>query len=225
MIVICTHKNPDILGRILKSIKEYSEDHRILVVETSDSQVSKEISLLYNCFFENSPLKYEIGAYNHAINLYSSESEYFMFQDSLEILQPGWEDIFRKISDNKKLVSICSYRLNEDCCHPCGKVKFESMFGLEFPVEFASAILTNSFYIPKSAMIKLKQFGIDKLIAESKVDSVDSERILGAIAYYCCGHGDLSEVLGPWNWDSSANIFTPNTGFTIYINKHIVNRI
>lgn len=224
MIVVCTHKNPIVLERLLLSIRKYSEKHKILVVETSESQESKYVSNKYCCLFSNSNLKYEIGAYNHGINLFPNENEYFMFQDSLEIIQSHWENIFRKISNNEKLVSLCSYRLNQDCCHPCGKDKFENLFGLDFPVDLGSAILANSFYIPKSAMIKLKQFGINKLVAEAKVDSVDCERILGAVAYHCCGHGDLSEILGPWHWEPGADIFSPNTGFTIYINKHIVDR-
>ena len=88
MIIICTHQSPLTLEKCLKSIRLFSEEkHKILVVETSESKESEDIAKKYNCLFTNSKLKYEIGAFNYAITNYPSEPEYFMFQDSIEVLK------------------------------------------------------------------------------------------------------------------------------------------
>ena len=101
MIVVCTHRSPVILERFLSSLRNKSnEDHRILVVETSDSNESEDIAKKYNAIFTNTILKYEIGAYNHAMREYPSEPEYFMFQDSLEFLNNDWEVMFRNPSSS-----------------------------------------------------------------------------------------------------------------------------
>lgn len=222
MIVICTHKSPDVLKRMVSSIRNFStEEHKILLVETSDSEISKVVAEEYNCLFTNSELKYEIGAYNHAMNLYPDESEYFMFQDSLEILSFGWENAYRKLSEGEKMVAMCEYPLLEDPCPNCGKNEFELLFNKPFP-DTAKAVMCNSFYITQNGLVKLKEFGINKLVAYDKNDTYISERILGCIAYYSCGFADVSTILGEWVW--SVDRFLPNTGFTKYINKYIYKR-
>jgi len=223
MIVICTHKSPEILKKIVSSIRKNStEDHKILLVETSDSEISKHIEEEYNCLFTNTNLKYEIGAYNHAMNLYPDENEYFMFQDSLEILRIGWEDAYRQLSNGIKVVSVCGYPLKEDPCPGCGKVFFESTYQLEFPVEKAWAIGCNCFYVPQKGKQLLKEFGFDFIKAENKVDTYDTERIMGAVAYSSCGMEDVSKLLGYWLWDETR--YRHNFGFTQYIYKHMQHR-
>lgn len=223
MIVICTHKSPDVLRRMVSSIRKFStEEHKILLVETSDSEISKAVAEEYNCLFTNSELKYEIGAYNHAMNLYPDESEYFMFQDSLEILSFGWEDAYRELSNGIKMVTVCGYPLREDPCPGCGKTFFESTYQLEFPVDKAWAAACNCFYVPQKGKQLLKEFGIDKIKAENKVDTYDSERIIGALAYSSCGIDDVSTLLDYWVWEGS--FYRHNCGFTKYIYKHILHR-
>lgn len=207
---------------MLESIEKKSENHKILIVETSESQESCDIASRHKCIFTNTNLKYEIGAYNHALNMFPNEQEYFMFQDSLEILKSGWEDVFRRLSKGEKMVSLCSYALLDDPCPGCGKDVFEQLFGLEFPVNNASGVLANSFYIPISAKNKLKEFGIEKLLANNKNDTYGTERILGAMAYYACGYDDLSTELGNYIW--SVDRFLPDIGFTQYIQKNIPKR-
>ena len=74
MIVICTHQSPQVLETLLESIRRFStEKHRILVVETSQSHISKDIAHKYDAIFENTEKKYEIGAYQHAIKTYPNE--------------------------------------------------------------------------------------------------------------------------------------------------------
>jgi hypothetical protein len=82
--------------------------------------------------------------------------------------------------------------------------------------------MTNSFYISQIAKEKLIEFGIDKIVAENKNDTYDSERLIGAIAYYACGITSTSEIVGDWNWDKTH--FSPNIGFTKFINKNILRR-
>lgn len=223
MIVICSHKSPDVLKNIVSSIRKKSlENHQILIVETSDSQISYPIAKEYGCLFTNSELKYEIGAYNHAMNIYPNENEYFMFQDSLEIVQDGWEHHYRELSRNEKMVAMAAYPLIEDPCPLCGKQEFESLYGFKWPIDYASAAMCNCFYLPLSAKNNFKLFGIDKLKAENKNDTYAVERILGAIAYYACGFESVSALLGDWHWDG--NQFLPNTGFTKTIQKLIFKR-
>jgi hypothetical protein len=227
MIVISTHKNPEILNNFLKSIFDYqTENHKILVVETSDSLACKKVADLYGVMFDNTDLKYEIGAYNHAIKKYPNENEYFMFQDSLEIVQPGWENIFRNLSDDKKMVAMAAYELAENCTPDGGPVPrqtFQNLFPNEiWPGEFCHGTLCNSFYLPKKAKDDLVKFGIEKLKAYNKNDSTTTERVLGAMAYCSCGFDHLGTTLGNWFWDGSC--FIANTGFTIYIKKIIYNR-
>jgi len=223
MIVVCTHQSPQILELFLSSYQNCkTEDHKVLIVETSESQVSKDIANNYGCLFTNSALKYEIGAYNHAIKLFPNEDEYLMIQDSFEFIQPGWEKIFRQLSCGKKLVSICNYKLTEDPCPGCGKAEFEALFNKSFPSSEAYGVLSNSFYVPQSGMKMLIDFGIEKLKAENKNDTFATERVLGAMAHCSCGYDDLSTLLGPYEW--IVDRFTDQTGFTIYIQKHIKGR-
>ena len=223
MIVICTHKSPLILEKCLKSIQQFSkEPHKILVVETSDSKISKDITREYNCIFTNSILKYEIGAFNHAITEYPSEPEYFIFQDSVEILSYDWENMFRIPSNNEKLVALCSYHLAEDPCYGCGKVFFENTFNMPFPTNKSYGVMTNSFYVTQSGKTKLIKSGVNKIVANNKNDTYDSERLIGALAYYSCGITSTSEIVGDWFWDDTH--FRENTGFTKYIHKHILKR-
>lgn len=223
MIIVCTHKSPSILEKCLKSIRQFSkENHKILVVETSDSNISEDITKEYNCVFTNSILKYEIGAFNHAITEHPSEPEYFMFQDSVEILTYDWENMFRSPSNGEKLVALCSYRLSEDPCYGCGKVFFEKTFKKPFPTNQSYGVMTNSFYITQSARKKLLEFGIDKIVATNKNDTYDSERLIGAIAFYSCGITSTANIVGDWIWDGTH--FRQNTGFTKYIYKHIIRR-
>ena len=223
MIVICTHQSPQVLERMLSSIKRCEQvPHRIAVVETSDSQVSKPIADEFGCLFTNTELKYEIGAYNHAMNEFPDEDEYFMFQDSLEMMQPGWEYHYRELSHGQKMVAMCTYTLLEDPCPLCGKKEFESLYGMEWPLSDATAVLSNCFYIPQSAKRKLKEFGIDRLVANDKNDTYATERVLGAIAHYTCGFDKVATILGDYIWH--VDRFIDNTGFTIYIQKYILRR-
>lgn len=223
VIVVCTHKSPDTVKNFISSIRKYSkENHKILIVETSDFQISKPIAQEYNCLFTNSDLKYEIGAYNHAMNLYPNENEYFMFQDSLEIVQENWEYHYRELSKNTQMVAMATYALIEDPCPLCGKKEFEELFGFEWPIANASAVMCNCFYLPYAAKENCKLFGIDKLKAENKNDTYAVERVLGAIAHYACGLESVSSLLGDWHWDG--NKFTANTGFTQTIQKLILKR-
>jgi hypothetical protein len=224
MIVICTHQSPEILRRMLVSIRKFEqESHKILVVETSNSQMSKSVADEFNCLFSNTELKYEIGAYNHALDIFPNEDEYFMFQDSLEMVQHQWESHYRILSEGRKMVAMCKYTLLEDPCPLCGKKEFESLYGLEWPLQEASAVLCNCFYVPQSAAKKLKEFGINKLTANDKNDTYATERVLGAIAHYTCGFDSVATILG--DYVSGENFsFLPNTGFTIYIQKYIHKR-
>lgn len=223
MIIVCTHKSPGILKNCLQSIRKYSKEfHRILCVETSDSQESKQIAEDYDAFFENSELKYEIGAFNYATNLYPGEPEYFMFQDSVEVVAEDWERMFREPSKGLKMVSLCSYGLSEDPSKPCGMHEFTSLFNRAWPEAESCGVMTNCFYVPKVGKDKLKAFGIDKLVAETKPDTYMTERVLGAIAYYSCGLADAKEVAGEWKWD--ATHFRSDTGFTKFVYKHVLSR-
>jgi len=223
MIVICTHKSPDVLKVILKSIRENSTDnHKILVAETSRDQVSRCVAEEYNCLFTNSDLKYEVGAYRHAMRECPDEDEYFMFQDSIEILKFGWEDAYRQLSDGTKMVTVCGYPLAEDPCPDCGKNFFESTYGLNFPVEDAWAVGCNCFYISQKAKQSLESFGFHNIKAENKVDTYDTERIMGAVAHYSCGLEDVSKLLGYWLWDGTK--YARDFGFTKYIYKHMKGR-
>lgn len=223
MIVVCTHNSPTVLEKFLSSLRLVSsEKHKVLVVETSDSEISKEIAEKYDALFDNTTLKYEVGAYNHALTTFPSEDEYFMFQDSLEFLTDDWETMFRKPSLGKKLVALCSFPLHEDPCYGCGKVFFENTYGKPFPTNESHAVMTNNFYIPKEGKELIMDFGFDKIKAENKNDTYDSERIMGAVAYYSCGITSTAEVVGDWIWDKTH--FTENTGFTKHIYKHILRR-
>lgn len=223
MIVICTHKSPEILKRIVSSIRKNSkEEHKILLVETSDNKISKSVAEEYNCLFTNTDLKYEIGAYKHAIEFFPNENEYFMFQDSLEIINTGWEDAYRQLSQDVKMVALCGYPLAEDPCPGCGKVFFESTYQLNFPVDKALAVGCNCFYIPQKGKRLIKEFGFDKIKAENKVDTYDTERIIGAVAHSSCGIEDVSKILGNWVWERSH--YRHNCGFTECIYKHMQYR-
>jgi hypothetical protein len=82
--------------------------------------------------------------------------------------------------------------------------------------------MTNNFYIPQIAKQKLLDFGFDRIVAENKNDTYDSERVMGAVAYYSCGITSTAEMVGEWIWD--ATHFRHDTGFTKYIYKHIISR-
>lgn len=223
MIIVCTHKSPEILEQCLNSIRKYStENHKVVCVETSDSQVSKSIAEKYNAIFENSELKYEIGAFNHATNNYPDEDEYFMFQDSVEIVAEDWEHILRVPSEGNKMVALCAYKLIEDPCPGCGEDVFYRLYGKPWPLHQAYGVLTNNFYITKISKDKLKEFGIDLLVAENKNDTYGTERVLGAMSYYACGFETTNSVVGDWIWDATQ--FRQNTGFTKYIYKHTLSR-
>lgn len=223
MIVVCTHKSPVILERFLSSLRDKSTDnHKILVVETSDSNESEEIAKKYNAIFTNSVLKYEVGAYNHAMKEYPSEPEYFMFQDSLEFLNNEWEKMFRDPSLSEKLVALCYFPLSEDPCYGCGKIFFGSTYNKPFPTNESYGVMTNNFHIPQIAKQKLLDFGFVKIVAENKNDTYDSERVMGAVAYYSCGITSTAEMVGDWVWDGTH--FRHDTGFTKYIYKHIISR-
>jgi glycosyltransferase involved in cell wall biosynthesis len=223
MIIICTHQSPDILEQCLKSIRKFSkEKHKVLCVETSSSQISKPIAEKYDCLFENSELKYEIGAFNHATNSHPDEEEYFMFQDSVEIVADGWEHILRIPSSGDKMVALCAYKLIDDPCPGCGEDVFYNLFNKSWPLHEAYGVLTNNFYVTKTAKNKLKEFGIDLLKAENKNDTYGTERVLGAIAHHSCGFDSASSVVGDWIWDATQ--FRHDTGFTKYIYKHTLMR-
>ena len=224
MIIVCTHESPDILEQCLSSVRKYStENHKILCVETSPSQVSKPIADKYDALFENTDLKYEIGAFNYATNAYPDEDEYFMFQDSIEIVAEDWEHILRVPSEDKKMVAQSAYRLVDDPCPGCGEDVFYDLFGKSWPLHQAYGVNNNSFYVPNVAMKKLKEFGIDKLKAECKNDTFGTERILGAMAYYACGFDHSATLLGEdWVWDATQ--YRRDTGFTKYIYKHTLSR-
>jgi len=224
MIIVCTHKSPEVLEQCLSSIRKFSkENHKILCVETSPSQESKSISEKYDALFENTELKYEIGAYNHATNVYPNEDEYFMFQDTIEILSEEWETILRIPSNKTKMVALSAYRLIDDPCPGCGEDVFFDLFGKSWPLHNGYAVHFNSFYAPSTAMKKMKEFGIEKLKAECKSDTFATERVLGAIAHYACGFDHSATFLKEeWIWDETH--FRKNTGFTKYIYKHILMR-
>jgi glycosyltransferase involved in cell wall biosynthesis len=223
MIIVCTHKSPNILKRFIESFIEFStEAHKILIVETSDSIESKKIADDYGCLFYNTNLKYEIGAYNTGLSLYPNENEYFLFQDSLEAVNYQWEDMFRIPSLGYKLTALCSYKLSEDPCPGAGKAWFESIFNIEFPIK-ARGILTNSFYLPKVAKDILIKNGLSLIKAENKNDTFGIERVLGAMAYNFCGLATTEEIVGDWVWH--VNEFLPETGFTKFIKKHIYTRL
>lgn len=224
MIIICTHESPDILEQCLSSIRKYSkENHKVLCVETSESQISKSIADKYDAVFENTDLKYEIGAFNYGTNAYPDEIEYFVFQDSIEIVAEDWEHILRVPSEGTKMVAQSAYKLIDDPCPGCGEDVFYDLFGKSWPLHKAYGDNNNSFYVPASAMKKMKQFGIDKLKAECKSDTFATERVLGAVAYYACGFEHSATLLGEdWIWD--ATHYRRDTGFTKYIYKHTLSR-
>jgi len=224
MIIICTHESPDILEQCLSSIRKYSkENHKVLCVETSKSQISKSIADKYDAVFENTDLKYEIGAFNYGTNAYPDEIEYFVFQDSIEIVAEDWEHILRVPSEGTKMVAQSAYKLIDDTCPGCGEDVFYDLFGKSWPLHKAYGVNNNSFYVPASAMKKMKQFGIDKLKAECKSDTFATERVLGAVAYYACGFEHSATLLGEdWIWD--ATHYRRDTGFTKYIYKHTLSR-
>lgn len=211
------------VGLILESIFKYStEQHKILIVETSDSTESKLIARDYCCLFQNTSLKYELGAYKHAINAFPDEKEYFMFQDSLEIIQQNWESVFRDVSMDKKIVALAAYDLASDPCPGCGMEKYESITGLTFPVEHGKAILCNSFYMPQYAKKELISMGIMDIPVENKVDTYDTERVVGAMASSSCGIDSLACKLGEWEW--SVDHFVEGKGFMNVIKKNVLKR-
>lgn len=223
MIIVCTHQSPDILEQCLSSIRKYSKEfHKILCVETSDSQASKEVAEKYDAFFENTTLKYEIGAFNFGTNLYPGETEYFFFQDSVEIVKEDWEHILRVPSQGIKMVAPASYPLMEDPCPGCGEDVFYNLYQKSWPLQKAHGVLNNNFYVPQIGLRMLKQFGIDKLTAECKNDTFATERVLGAIAFYTCGFDCAASLVGDWVWDATQ--YRKDTGFTKYIYKHTLMR-
>lgn len=223
MIVICTHKSPEILETFLKSIRRYSsEKHKILVVETSDSCVSQEVAQKYEALFENTTLKYEIGAYKHAVQFFPDESEYFMFQDSLEILQAGWEHHYRLLSNGKKMIAMASYLLSIDPCPGCGSKEFHEITGENMPPD-ASAVFCNCFYITQEGKNLLVDAGFFKIYANEKNDTYATERVLGALAHISCGFDSVSSILGEWQ-GNFFDYFLPNHGFTIFIYKRCLKR-
>jgi glycosyltransferase involved in cell wall biosynthesis len=223
MIIVCTHKSPNILKRFIESFIKFStEHHKILIVETSDSVESKKIADDYGCLFCNTDLKYEIGAYNTGVSLYPDEAEYFLFQDSLEAINYKWEEMFRVPSLGYKLTALCSYKLSKDPCPGAGKEWFENLFNIPFPTDGASGILCNSFYLPQKAKEALIKHGIQKVVANNKNDTYGTERVLGAMAYIFSGFATTEEHVGSWIWDETH--FRKETGFTKFIYKHILMR-
>lgn len=223
MIIICTHQSPDILNCLLQSLQRYeTEKHKIVVVETSNSEMSAEVCKKYKCNFINTNLKYEIGAYKHALNIFTDENEYFCFQDSLEILDFEWESVFRQACKSNELVALCSFDLKNDPCPGCGVEVFEKTFHKPFPLDEGIAVMTNNFYVTQIGKNKLLDFGLNKLEAHCKNDTYATERLIGAISYYSCGATDLSGILGEYEW--SVDHFVLNKGFTKFIQKHIKKR-
>jgi hypothetical protein len=223
MIIVCTHESPDVLEQCLSSIRKYStENHKILCAETSPSQISKPIAEKYDAIFENTELKYEIGAFNYGTNAYPDEDEYFFFQDSVEIVANDWEQILRAPSQGIKLVAPASYPLIEDPCPGCGEDVFYNLYGKSWPLHEAHGILNNNFYVPQKGLRMLKEFGVDKLTAHCKNDTFATERVLGAIASYTCGFDCTAPYVGDWVWDATQ--YRKDTGFTKYIYKHTLMR-
>jgi hypothetical protein len=207
---------------LLNSIRKYSlEDHKILVVETSFDQSSQSIAEKYNALFTNCSKKYEIGAYQHSLVLYPDENEYFMFQDSLEIVQYGWEDHYRELSCGTKMVAMASYKLTDDPCPGCGSREFNEITNQSLPTE-ASAVLCNCFYIPQAGKNLLVSAGLMKMYANDKNDTYGTERVLGALVHISCGFDSVSSILGDWVWE--VDHFVPNHGFNIYVQKYSLRR-
>ena len=155
------------------------------------------------------------------MNHFPDEPEYFMFQDSLEIVEKGWESAYRTLGQDTRLVSMCGIKIKDDPCPGCGMKEFSSICDKEWPME-SYLTVCNSFYIPYSAKNKLKSCGISNVVANNKNDTYATERVIGALAYCSCGISDVSEILGNWVWDGLK--YLPGTGFTKYIYKHIKYR-
>ena len=48
MIIVCTNNSPNVLETFLSSLRKFSkEEHKVLVVETSDSTISENVAKKY----------------------------------------------------------------------------------------------------------------------------------------------------------------------------------
>jgi len=222
MIVICTHKNIQTLERLLKSIKEFSvENHKICVVETSENIDAKNlVEKQFNAIFLNSTERlWEVGAYISGMQAFPNEKEYFLFQDSLEIVSFGWERMFRVPSGNTKLVALKKIELwNDPGQHKHllelgignGYYKFQELFEKWDENGFGCMYTVN--YMPQRAVKKFFKYGIEKLFCYNKCDAIESERIWGLVAYKTCGFASTEE-------------FTKDfLGYKKYIIKHYIGR-
>ena len=222
MIVICTHKNPQILRRLLTSIRKFSvEDHKILVVETSDSEESKSVAEEFKCYFFNSTVRlWEIGAYIVGLQRFKDEDEYFMFQDSLEIVAFDWEKMFRIPSCGHKVVALKKIELwNDPGQHQYlldvgignGYYTFNSLFDDNWD-QYGYGCMYTVNYMPNSAAKQFLDYGIEKLFCYNKFEAIESERIWGLVACKTCGYASTEEYTGSF------------LGYLNYIIKHYEKR-
>lgn len=200
MIVFSTHKNPATIDKCLASLMNFkTEDHKIIVYETSDSQESKEIVEKYGCIFDNSGPHYEPGSICRAFQNFDEE-EYFFFQDSIEFMCFEWEKIFRKPSAGERCIGLSTFPLNldhNDTIH--GMNWFEEVTGRTYD-KTTRPIFANMFYCPRKIKDMLLLNGCMNFICNEKIDSCGMERIWPALLTKELV-GFTEEVTGDfWNW-------------------------
>lgn len=213
MIVIASYNNCEFLNRILNSLRVYSEkQHAILVVETSETDESVEIANNFSTAYHQSPGCYDTGAYNYAMLSFPEEPEYFMFQDSLEVVSSDWESIFRIPSQNRKFVGLRRFDFSSTGYYDdfIGNQMYRKMYQRDF--SFTNGVVGPNFYVPNYMAHKLLNCGSYQFNPVNKDQARGMERVWSNLAYDCGGVAFTEEYTGH------------EMGYEKYIIKHYGGR-
>jgi len=218
MITICTHNSFSSLNRLLESIYKFSKNaHKIHVVETSNINSSQAILEKYDCLYTHTNNKYEVGAYNETLLQYPDEQEYYMFQDSLEIICSDWENYFKApIQHNIKedcFISFWKFDINDFYAHEHHHeaLKMYNKF-LKRDIKYKYGTSSQVFYMTNNCAKKI-YLDSQKFIINSKLEACGMERIWTNLAY---DHGYIPKF--------SVDYLHPETGYKDIITKHYLLR-
>ena len=213
MIVIASYNNSDFLKSILVSLRAHStQQHAILVVETSETDGSGEIANNFSAAYHQSPGCYDTGAYNYAMLSYPEEPEYFMFQDSLEVVSSDWESIFRIPSQNKKFVGLRKFDFSSTGYYDdyIGNQMYRKMYNRDF--SYTNGVVGPNFYLPNYMANKLLNYGSYQFNPINKDQARGMERVWTNLAYDCDGIAFTEDYTGH------------EIGYEKYIIKHYGGR-